>query len=919
MRRERVFGRDDELGAIDEFLAGVRSAARALVFAGPAGVGKTTLLRAAIDQANAGGCTVLRAFPSPSDTRLAFAGLADLLGGRLDLVLPDLAPPQRRLLGAALLVDEPLDFTPDPHVVAAAFLAALRSLARSAPVIVAIDDVQWLDAPSASAVSFAIRRLDGDRAGLLCAVRDDGLSGAPLELDRARLTAEIVSVGGLSLGALHHLVRTELDLSLSHPTLRRVHAESAGNPFMALEIGRALARRGLTRVGSGPLPVPATVSGLVGERLRELPGPVTDALGVVAVLADPPLDRVLAAGVAGPDLDAAFAAGVVELDDSRVRFSHPVLASTVLSSIPPARRRELHAEAARTSASAEERARHRALAAGAPSAEIATELDEAASVAEHRGAPATAAELLELAARLTEDGQPDDRHRRLVSAARLLGRAGETRAASALLTDLAQAAPPGPQHAEVLAYLGWLDEDDVAGSIRLLETALAEAGDTPILRARIHAYLSDYRSMRGDHPGAREDAHRALEFAEQTSDQALTACLLAHAFLCDFRCGLQPDERQLDRALDLERGLSQLSESELEPPSEAAGLYLNAMGRLDEARLRFESVLARAEAEGIEYVRADMLNRLSQLVSRTGDPRLGLELAQTGLEIAEQLDLGQLTGALLFGCGFAALQLGQPEAVAEYVDRGVQKAREVGDRVFLRMHQALPGALDLARGDFAGAAATLRPLIPHLPALGRRFESLWLPETVEALIGVGELDAAAELLASLTDRHKDPLSLAAGARCRGLLAAAEGRTDEAIAELTRALQLREGISDEPVERGRILLGLGSTQRRLKQRRVARESLGAAIACFEGAEAVIWAERAKAELARVSGRVPGTAGELTVTERRVAELVANGMSNRAAAAQLVVTVRTIESTLTKVYAKLGVSSRTQLASKLREDG
>jgi DNA-binding CsgD family transcriptional regulator len=195
---------------------------------------------------------------------------------------------------------------------------------------------------------------------------------------------------------------------------------------------------------------------------------------------------------------------------------------------------------------------------------------------------------------------------------------------------------------------------------------------------------------------------------------------------------------------------------------------------------------------------------------------------------------------------------------------------------------------------------------------------MWLPEVIEALIGAGELDAAAELLASMTGRYKDPVSLPASARCRGLLAAARGQADEAIAELTLALQLRERISDEPVERGRILLALGSVQRRLKQRRAARESFGAAIDCFEGAEAALWTERAKAELARVSGRVPGSASELTVTEQRVAELVASGMSNRAVAAQLVVTVRTIESTLTKVYAKLGVESRTQLASKLREE-
>ena len=915
--RELVVGRDAELGAIDEFLDGVRSGPRALVFAGPAGAGKTTLLRAGIEQADAAGCAVLRSFPSSSDTPLAFAGLADLLDGRLDQVLPELAAPQRRVLGAALLVDEPLEFTPDPHVVAAAFLAALRVLASSAPVILVIDDVQWLDAPSTSTVSFGIRRLDAERTGLLCAVRDDGASPAPLELGRARLAARVVPVGGLSLGALHQLLRRELDLSLSHPSLRRVHEESGGNPFVALEIGRALARRGLTRVGSGPLPVPVTVSSLVGERLGELPDSVTDALGVVAVLAEAPLDRVLATGVSGPDLDAAFAAGIVEVDDGRVRFSHPVLASTVLGELPPARRRELHEQAARSSAGVEERARHRALAATGPSAPIAAELDEAASIAAHRGAPVAAAELLELAAALTEDSQLAARYRRLLTAGRLLARAGEHRAAAAMLSELAQAAPPGKLRAEALAQLGWTIEDDLPGSIRLLESALEEAGDDSVLRARIHAYLSDYRAMRGDHAAARTDAYHALEFAEQADNQVLVAFLLAHAFICDIRAGLPADERQLERALELERGLSQLTESELEPPSEAAGLYLSAMGRLDEAERRFQSVLSRAEEQGIEYIRADMLNRLSQIAVRKGDPRRGLGLARAGLEIAEQLDLGQLIGALLYGCGLAALQLGDSGAVAEYARRGEEQARKVGDRVFLRMHQALPGALDLALGNHAAAAATFRPLISHLPDLGRRFESVWLPEIAEALTGAGELDAAAELISRLAARHHDPLSAVTGARCRGLLAAAYGRLDEAAAELTEALRLRGELSAEPVDQGRSLLALGSVQLRGKQRRAARESLDQAITCFENAEARLWARRARAELARVSGRAPGT-GELTVTERRVAELVASGLSNREAAANLFVTVRTIESTLTKVYAKLGVRSRTQLASKLRED-
>jgi ATP/maltotriose-dependent transcriptional regulator MalT len=913
--REGVFGRAAELGAIDAFLAGVASGSHALVFAGPAGVGKTTLLRAGIDQATSSGYTVLRSFPSPGDTRLAFAGLADLLRQRLDVVLPELAPPQRRVLGAALLVEDPLEFTPDPHIVAAAFLTALRTLAAHRPVVLVIDDVQWLDAPSASAVSFAARRFDGERAGLLCAVRSDG-PAAPFELARARMEAQLVSVGGLSTAALRQVLRTELDLPLSHPTLHRVHAESAGNPLIALEIGRALTRRGLTRVGGGPLPVPVSVASLVSERLSELPIPVTGVLEVVAVLADALVSRILELGVPGADLDAAFAAGVIALDDGRVRFSHPVLASAVLGSIPPVRRRELHAAAARSSVSAEERVRHRALAAAGPSSRIAAELDEAALIAEHRGAPAAAAELLELAAALTKDGQPAARHRRLLNAGRLLARAGEIRAAAALLNDLAAATPPGQRHAEVLAHLAWTIEDDVSVSITRLETARAEAGDAPVLQAKIHAYLSDYRAMRGDHEQARTDAQRALKFAEQSGDQALIAFLLAHAFHCDFRTGRVVDERQLERALELERDLSTLSETELEPPSEVAGLYLNALGRLDEAEQMFKNVLSRAQQEGIEYVRADMLYRLSQLAVRKGESRRGLELALAGLEVAEQLDLGQLTGALLYGCGFATLQLGQADAVDEYSRRGEQQARDVGDRVYLRMHQALPGALDLSLGNFAAAAATLAPLAGHLPSLGRRFESFWTPEIAEALIGAGELDAAGELLAQLADRHSDPRSQAAAARGRGLLEAAQGRTANAIAELERALQLREQTAREPVEEGRIWLALGAVQRRVKQRRAARESLSHSLACFESADAAIWAGRATAELGRLSGRPPSI-GELTATERRVAELVAGGLSNRAVAAELVVTVRAIESTLTKVYAKLGVRSRTQLIGKLRD--
>jgi len=618
--------------------------------------------------------------------------------------------------------------------------------------------------------------------------------------------------------------------------------------------------------------------------------------------------------MAGSDLDAAVLAGVLEMDAGHVRFAHPLLASAVLGAIPPARLRELHAAAARHAENAEEKARHRALAADGPDEQIAAELDEAAQLAERRGAPDVAAELLELAASRTPADQTSDKHRRLLSAGKLLHVAGETRAAAAVLNDLAASMPPGPQHAAVIAELGWNNEDDLEEGSRLLEQALAEAGEAPALCASIHIFLSDHWAIRGDVTMARTEAYRALECAERTGDPALLAPLLAKVFFNDWRCDREVDERQLERALDLERQAASLMNA-MEPPSQMAGMYLMRVGRMDEAAEALERVLARAEAEGVEYLRADLQRLLSVIASCAGDPHRGMELAQAGLGLAEQLDRGQLASAELYACAFAALQLGQPDAVIEFTRRGQELSRKVGDRIFLRCHEIHPGELDVALGNYAAATAQLRPLLAYIPELGRNFASELMPEAIEAMIGAGDLDEAAGLLADL-EGYRGPVTDATAARCRGALAAAQGRLDDAITELTGALRLQDQMSWQPVPRGRILLLLGAVQRRLKQRRAARETLGEAIATFEGASAVLWTARAREELARVSGRAAGT-GELTVTELRVAELIARGMSNRAAAAELFVSVRAVESTLTKIYAKLGVQSRTQLASYLRD--
>jgi len=473
--------------------------------------------------------------------------------------------------------------------------------------------------------------------------------------------------------------------------------------------------------------------------------------------------------------------------------------------------------------------------------------------------------------------------------------------------------PPGPTRAEALSLLGRHLEDDVYASTRLLDQALAEAGFDPARTADIRSFRCDLMWSRGALPEARDEAHRALADAELAGDPALVACTLAQVFLFDWMCGAEADELKLERALELERIADSLRERT--PPSQAAGWYLVSVGRLGEAEAVLRRALARAETDGAEYRRANILLRLSLLAASAGQSRRAADLAAVGLELAEQLDLVQLVAALLYASGVAALQLGRADQVRAVAAQGLELSHAAGDPHYSFYHEALLGSLDLAAGAHQAAAARLLPLIGRLPVGRSPSRQRVTTDAVAALIAIGELDEAGRLIAELGHGPGNPLTAALTARCRGALAMARGDLDGAVSEVTAALRLHDQIEPQPIERGRTLLLLGTVQLRRKQRRAAREALVDAVAVFDQAEAAMWAARARAALARVSGRSPGT-NELTTTELRVAELVCGGMSNREAAAELFVTVRAVESTLTKVYAKLGVRSRTQLASRLR---
>jgi AAA ATPase domain len=373
-----ILGRDAELAKVQSFLESVPRGPSALLLEGAAGIGKTTLWHAGVSFARAGGHRVLSCRAAESEARLSYAALGDLF----DFELPDLPAPQKRALDAALLRAEIEGAPPDQRAVAVASLGVLRALAAPAPVVVAIDDVQWLDVPSARVLAFVVRRLEAAPIRFLVALRV-GAGGDPLGLGRVgpALRLQRVSIGPLREEAMTRLLKDRTQGDLTHPLLLRLHRISEGNPFFALEIVRALAGQGIRPAPGEPLPVPEDLQALLGTRLAALPSSAADGLLVAAAAARPTEDLVVAAA-ARPDrasagIGRAEEAGILQRAGGRIGFTHPLLGSTVYAAATPQARRSVHRRLADLVVDPEERARHLALAASGPDLRVARALEEA--------------------------------------------------------------------------------------------------------------------------------------------------------------------------------------------------------------------------------------------------------------------------------------------------------------------------------------------------------------------------------------------------------------------------------------------------------------------------------------------------------------------------------------------------------------
>jgi DNA-binding CsgD family transcriptional regulator len=921
-----VVGRERELIAVSTFLEAVPAGPAALVIEGEAGIGKTTLWQEGLGAARARGYRALVCRAIRSEAQLAFTGLGDLLDRALDETLSALPDPQRRAIEVALLRADAAGTPVDQRAVSVGVLGILRALAGGGALILAIDDLQAMDPPSTAVLEFVVRRLEHEPVGIMTTVRASERSTDPLGLTRIFPNGRLrrIEVGPLSPEPIDQVLRSRLGTTLPLPTMQQLHRTSGGNPLFALEIGRAVLRRGVGPLPEYTVPIPDTLRDLIRERLSALRAHIGRTLLVISALSNPTVAQVAAAlgslERTAASLAEAVDGGVIEVEGERLRFTHPLLSSVVYSDAPPERRRQIHRRLAQVVSDPEERARHLALAAEAPDREVAAALDDAAKLARLRGAPDAAAQLAEMASRLTPPELADEALRRTTAAAEYHFEAGDMARAHTLLDEVVAAAPPGHTRAEALRRLGNIRYyDDSRAAVDVFLRALDDGGEDPSLHVAVSRDLAWMFMMQGDLASASIQARTALDRSDDVNDDELRAQALTAVSFTRFLAGRQDCMEPLERAVEL-GGWS--PGMRLFPhPNLMFGVMLKWMCEYEASRMKFEEMRKYSVESGEESPLAFLLYHMSELECWTGNMAIAEEYATQSCDLAVQTGQQATLPVSLYSLALVHAHRGRLDEAKARAEEGLALAESTSGAWFrILQNLGVLGFVELSAGNPAGAWSHYRRIGELSFAAGLVELGLvrWHPDAVECLLALGETDEARRVLDDLDQRAENlhhPWGLATAARCRGLLLGAGGDLEGALDTLRSAVDLHRGLP-QPFELGRTLLALGTTERRARQTREARVSLQRAVRIFGTLENPVWAERAQAQLSRIGGRAPQP-GALTPTEERVAELVMMGRTNREVARELFISLKTVEVNLTRIYAKLGVRSRTELAAQARE--
>jgi len=906
-----IVGRAPELAEIAAVLEAARHGAGAsLCLVGEPGIGKTTLLDAAAR--SAAGFLVLRATGVPAELSLGHGALLALLlpvRDRLDAV----PGPQRDALAAAVGWAGPGGHG-DRFLVAAGALSLLAAAAERQPLLVAVDDAQWIDRESSAVLAFVARRLGHDPVALLVAARPEPDSAAVVDGMRS------LALAGLPVADAAELLRGQVGAGLVDPLV----VATGGNPLALIEAVRRLTPE--QRRGSAPLPDVLPLGDRLASAFRRpgdaLPACAHRALVLAATSGEPDAGPVVAALRAeGHDPQAALAAaeraGVVALDAGRLTFTHPLLRSAVWSTTPAAERRSAHAAlAAALAGDPDRQTRHLAEATVGYDAGLAARLEALAGRERTRRGYAAASVVAERAAGLHPDPVRTASARAAAAEDALLG--GDPNRVRKLAGQVLAGPADGPTRARALLALGTLEH--YAGAPTLARPLLTEAAGlgTGAVRLRALAELSivGYRLGSAEAMAAAADA-LAADVDSTDPEHAMLAHYTRAAALAFSGDWVAARVAGL-RAVDLLEGEPSLRD---EPRHLVTAVLAPAWaGEPELVRGYLDRRMDAARALGALGMLPLALSLIAGGAMALGEHQLAYawagEAVELGIELGYVADLAYSYEVLAFEQAARGLHA---DAAA-----GLAEARRLADRADISagaVHGHLVAAFAaLCRGDLD---AVVRVLEWRVAVDGGRlprgdYPLGVAPELVEAYLGLGRRDDAVALAGRHAEANRDspvPEIRAHVARLDGVLAA-----DDAAAEA--AFEAAYGLHSDPFGAARTRLLHGARLRRAGWRVAAREQLRAAAAGFDALGLDGWTARAIAELAATGQRPrrsPRDGDQLTSQETRVALLVARGLSNRDIAAALFVSPRTVEHHVSSVLRKRGMRSRTELAGAFGDGG
>lgn len=906
-----LVGRDPERARIDQLLDAVRGGrSEVLLIRGDAGIGKSALLEVAVDRA--AGMRILRTSGVDSEAEIAHAGLLTLTWPIRHL-FERLPRPQADAMNSALGIQRSL--SADRFAVYAGLLSLLGLAADEGPLLLAVDDLQWLDTSSREAVVFVARRLGNEGVGLIMTERTDSADSYVGDLPFITLT-------GLDRASASAMLASN-DLSMHPSVMRQVLDTVAGNPLALEESPSVLTPA--QRAGREPLVEPMLVGAAVRRsflrRVRALPEATQQALLLAAAADSRDIEPVrLALESDGGTLEVfepAEASGLVRLREAAIIFRHPLVRSAIYHDASASQRRRAHRALALVHAGASDASRwaiHMAQATVAPDHAIADALESAASDALQRSGAVAAGRMFSAAARLTPDA--DLRTNRLLEAARALAAGGAVQQALEVIDQVEPretadliGADAELLRADLMAYRA-PTASEVA---RLTASAERFATTSPPHSGGLWSMACFLSLQRADLALAAEFGARAYGMARGVGGLPELAAASAYAEAL-MLTGRHADARPLLddlRALVAATDVSSLPNT---TPAGVAAFDLMVDEAFADARAVLDRVAAVARAMSAPSLLPFVLATSAELRLRTGDWTAAYAEAEEADRLARETLQGNIGGYVLAVRARVEALQGRDEPARRHAARSLESAAHFGTRSLFIYVSAALGQLALGRGAVNEAIAQLERTAEHAVEIGLREPNVvhWEADLVEAYLRAGRVEDAErrlesfEELAALSQRR---WARAAAARCRAAMT--QGDFREAFG---RAEALAEALAN-PFELARTRLLHGERLRRSGQRREASGVLGSAAAGFERLGARPWAERAAAELAAIGERrdpARDIVTDLTPQELQVALSVGGGATNREAAASLFLTVKTIEFHLHNVYRKLEIRSRSELA-------